>query len=235
MTVSQSFSISSSSCRAAIFPRCNILVTNGCLKSSLRGLLSVSALCVNIWEHERESDREKRGQVTSAHPYWFIVCGTTWGKHLLWRVSQRKGEHDGLLHHLKVMKPSGSLRQNFTAGKKLLNWVCFSYCLNILFQCCPTQSSGSVFTLRGSLFGTLCSSFQCYYSLKQCGCLPRAENWLTFVVLELEDRFSFSWMSAPWRSLVITQHHLILITWSSQAIWYHLVSVVNYGEIHHLL
>lgn len=51
---------------------------------------------------------------------------------------------------------------------------------------------------------------------------------------ELEHGFSFCWMSASWRSLVITQHHPILITWGVQAVRYHLVSVINTGEIHHL-
>lgn len=114
--ISQSFSASSSFCRAAIFPGCNSQMTNGCLKSSLRGLLSVSALCA--CEYMRAWMREKRGQVTSAHPYWFIVSGTTWGKHFLWRVSERKWEHDDLPHHLKVVKPSVGLLHIFMAGKK---------------------------------------------------------------------------------------------------------------------
>lgn len=118
LSVSQSFSTpssSSSSCRAENFPRCNSQMTNGCLKSSLRGLLSVSARCV--CEYTRAWVREKRGQGTSAHPYWFIVCGNTRGKHLLWWVSERKREHDDLLHHLKVMKPPVGLLRIFMAGK----------------------------------------------------------------------------------------------------------------------
>lgn len=74
LSLSQSLSTSSSSsfsCRAAIFPRCNSRMTNGCLKSSLRGLLSLCAVCVsgvcvrvNIWELEWEKREAKEHQPT---------------------------------------------------------------------------------------------------------------------------------------------------------------------------
>lgn len=77
-TISHSVSSAASSCGPAIYPRCNSQMTNGSLKSSLRGLLPVSVwVCVWIYE-------------TSAHRCRFIIRGTTWGKHLLLEVSSRK-------------------------------------------------------------------------------------------------------------------------------------------------